>query len=73
VWLSVCLSLSNTRLLGATQGEKSNSQISDEERAFRQQEANLLDKISAAPIFGEDCLKQLVAEKKAQNISKTKK
>jgi hypothetical protein len=47
------------------------SQISEEERVFRQQEANLLSKISAAPAIGEDCLKQLVAEKKkAQNAGK---
>jgi hypothetical protein len=59
--------LSLFRFLAATQGEEAGQEISEEERAFRQQEAALLAKISAPPTIGEESLKQLVAEKKVEN------
>ncbi|KAG7367984.1 hypothetical protein IV203_030727 [Nitzschia inconspicua] len=61
------LELEMEEFLAATQGQEAGPQISEEERAFREQEAILLAKISAPPATGEASLKQLVAEKKAQS------
>jgi hypothetical protein len=63
--------LSLFRFLAATQGEEAGQEISEEERAFRQQEAALLAKISAPPTIGEESLKQLVAEKKLKIPSRS--
>ncbi|KAG7347352.1 hypothetical protein IV203_016057 [Nitzschia inconspicua] len=67
------LELEMEEFLAATQGQEAGPQISEEERAFREQEAILLAKISAPPAIGEASLKQLVAEKKAQSSALAKR
>lgn len=59
---AICL-LSYLRFVASTQG--SDALVSEEERAFREQEAQILENISAPPINSEDALKKLVADRKS--------
>lgn len=60
---NACL-LSLFRFVASTQGSNGDAQVSEEERAFRQQEIQILEKISAPPIHSENALKKLVEERK---------
>ena len=52
------------RMVASGKDTEESLEISEEEQAFRKEEAELLKKMSAAPVVGDDVLKLLVHNKK---------